>query len=293
MDALDPKSDSFSWKANGNVTVCHPFRFFLLLHSSLSLSFSHPLFPRVSLFFFRPPSHFPFIYSRGIGSSNASGLMSTDNAASLWRCNLPRNFSSKFSLRTSYSAPLFSANIVWNRTSEKSWGGTRRKIVARVEIKRPIERIFRRKIDRETAREREREREREKQKERGRGWWNRLQLVDCSSPCICFFAPVLTGKSPFLPCNFCFFPPFFSSFLFNTCVQKKRRRRRKKKRAKRLSARRTSKLKVDYLLMHVVFTMTMQVSFETVHIQLLPTLNWVIAHESMQQRLNFDRNAVM
>lgn len=70
---LDPKTDSFPKKPT---------------ERDRTDVFPLPLVPFPSLPFHIPPLSFPlpfsssFIYSHGIGSGNASGLMSTDNAAS-------------------------------------------------------------------------------------------------------------------------------------------------------------------------------------------------------------------
>lgn len=84
---LDPKTDSFPKKPTerDRTDVFPP------LVSSLPFHI-----PPLSFYLSPSSSSFssPFIYSHGIGSGNASGLMSTDNAASSWRCNLLGNFSS-------------------------------------------------------------------------------------------------------------------------------------------------------------------------------------------------------
>lgn len=81
---LDPKTDSFPKKPTerDRTDVFPPLVSSLPFHIP-PLSFSLSSSPSSS-----------FIYSHGIGSGNASGLMSTDNAASSWRCNLLGNFSS-------------------------------------------------------------------------------------------------------------------------------------------------------------------------------------------------------
>lgn len=109
---LDPKTDSFPKKPTerDRTDVFPPL--------------VSTLFPSTPIL--HPPSFsLSFIYSRRIGSGNASGLMSTDNAASSWRCNLLWNFSSTSPWTSFAPPPFFLTNYVYTEGKEKV--GTRRK----------------------------------------------------------------------------------------------------------------------------------------------------------------------